>query len=160
MSGPLPLPDWAATRVARFVARRSDDQLRRVTPGPLRPLALRTIMRVLPTRIDPAAAKDVQAVIEMRIRPRAGGNGHAPDVYELVVDQGRCTVSHRPSGQAAATLTLGGADLVRLATGAAAWPQLMGRGRLQIVGDPFVALRFPALFRLPAKPLGDAARAA
>ena len=32
-----------------------------------------------------------------------------------------------------------------------AWPQLMSSGRLELSGDPFLALRFPSLFRLPAR---------
>jgi uncharacterized protein YjeT (DUF2065 family) len=151
MSGPLPLPDWAASRLARAVAALSDKQLRIVGRGPVRRLVLATIMRVLPTRIDRAAAANLEAVIELRIRAANGGGGGRPDHYELVVDHGRCRVRHRPSERAAVTLTLGGSDLVRLATGAASWPQLLGDGRLQLTGDPFLALRFPALFRLPAR---------
>lgn len=151
MSSPLPLPDWAASRVARAVAARTDEQLRVVGRGPVRRAVLWTIMRVLPTRIDRAAARELDAVIEFRIRPPGGATGAVPDRYELVVDHGRCRVRHRPSERASVTLTLGGSDLVRLATGAASWPQLLGDGRLQLSGDPFLALRFPMLFRLPSK---------
>jgi len=30
-------------------------------------------------------------------------------------------------------------------------PQLLASGRLELAGNPFVALRFPGLFRLPAR---------
>jgi hypothetical protein len=35
-------------------------------------------------------------------------------------------------------------------SGAATFPQLLASGRLELAGNPFVALRFPGLFRLPA----------
>jgi hypothetical protein len=117
----------------------------------LRRGAVWTIMHGLPVRFDGDAARDLDTVIEVRIRPAAAPNGAAPDCYELVIERGRCRVRHRPSPRAAVAVTIGGADLVRLAAGTAAWPQLLGDGRLQLAGDPFLALRFPTLFRLPAK---------
>jgi hypothetical protein len=29
------------------------------------------------------------------------------------------------------------------------WPRLLASGRFQLTGDPFLALRFASLFRLP-----------
>ncbi|MGZ6663052.1 MAG: hypothetical protein ACXVHL_37705, partial [Solirubrobacteraceae bacterium] len=52
--------------------------------------------------------------------------------------------------RAVATIAL--ADLVRLSLGLVGWPKLMSCGRLELSGDPFLALRFPLLFRLPAEP--------
>jgi hypothetical protein len=40
--------------------------------------------------------------------------------------------------------------MVRLVSGAVGWPELLSNGRLVMSGDPFLALRFPILFRLPA----------
>lgn len=49
-------------------------------------------------------------------------------------------------------------DAIRVA--AVGWPELMPSRRLVLAGDPFLALRFPSLFRLPAGdpvvPLGSA----
>ena len=116
----------------------------------LRRGAVWTIMHGLPVRFDGEAARDLDTVIEVRIRAAAAANGVPPDCYELAIAHGRCRVRHRPSPRAAVTVTVGGADLVRLAARTAAWPQLLGAGRLQLAGDPFLALRFPTLFRLPA----------
>jgi hypothetical protein len=41
--------------------------------------------------------------------------------------------------------------MIRLASGAVGWPALLSSGRLEFSGDPFLALRFPTLFRLPAQ---------
>ncbi len=41
--------------------------------------------------------------------------------------------------------------MVRLVTGDAGWPELLAERRLELSGDPFLALRFPSLFGLPAQ---------
>jgi hypothetical protein len=38
-----------------------------------------------------------------------------------------------------------------MVSGAASFPELLAWGRLELGGDPFLALRFPSLFRLPAR---------
>jgi hypothetical protein len=104
-----------------------------------RPVTHRMILRVLPAaisrRFDPDAAGDLRAVYELAVRdPR----GREPARFELTVAEGRCVVNLGPASDPDATATLGADDLIRMASGAA--------------GFPFLALRFPALFRLPARP--------
>jgi hypothetical protein len=38
-----------------------------------------------------------------------------------------------------------------MVAGAISFPELLASGRLELAGDPFVALRFPGLFRLPTR---------
>ena len=45
--------------------------------------------------------------------------------------------------------SIGADDLILLAGGAVTWPQLLSSGRFELTGDPFLALRFASLFRLP-----------
>ena len=52
---------------------------------------------------------------------------------------------------AAARALVGADDLIRLAGGAATWPELISSGRFELSGDPFLALRFASLFRLPVR---------
>ena len=49
--------------------------------------------------------------------------------------------------------------MIRLVSGSAGWPELVSGGRLELSGDPFLAIRFPSLFRLPATPAHAAAQA-
>jgi hypothetical protein len=57
----------------------------------------------------------------------------------------------RPGAPAhsAARASIGADDLILLAGGAVTWPQLLSSGRFELTGDPFLALRFAGLFRLP-----------
>ena len=56
-----------------------------------------------------------------------------------------------PPSSPAARATIGSDDLILLATGAASWPELLSSGRFELTGDPFLALRFASLFRLPVE---------
>ncbi len=113
-------------------------------------MILRALPRAIAGRFDPGAAGDLQALFELRVRDPGGG---APERFWLSVAAGRCEVSSLAagsSGAVGASVTVGAGDLIRLVTGAAGWPALLSAGRLELDGDPFLALRFPTLFRLPA----------
>jgi hypothetical protein len=56
-----------------------------------------------------------------------------------------------PIAGAGATVTIAAQDTIRVGAGAVAWPELLSSGRLVLAGDPFLALRSPSLFRLPAR---------
>ncbi len=112
---------------------------------------LRIIERTIPHRFDPEAAGDLDAVFELRVRdPR----GLEPARFALTVSDRRCEVRAGPASDPVAIATLGADDLIRLVSGAVGFPQLLASGRLELAGNPFVALRFPGLFRLPARAVG------
>ncbi len=96
---------------------------------------------------DRHSARDLTATLELRVRVARRRQGMA---FALEIEDGRLRV--RPGAPAApgATVTIGVGDLLRLGVGSAAWPQLLSNGRLELSGDPFLALRLPSLFRLPA----------
>lgn len=102
---------------------------------------VRALPALLPRRFDPQAAGDLEAVFELQV-------GAAP-LTVRVSDRG-CRVRRGGCAQAGARLELSCRDLVGMVAGEAAWPQLLSAGRLRLAGDPFLAMRFPPLFRLPA----------
>ena len=104
------------------------------------------IERALPRLFDPEAAGDLDASFALEIR------GRRPVVRTLTVRDRRLTVSRGRPQNAGATVLVGAGDMVRLATGDTGWPALLAEGRLELAGDPFLALRFPRLFGLPAEP--------
>ncbi len=117
-----------------------------------RPLSRRLILaglpHALPAVFDPASAGDLTAVYELRVREP----GHtSPARFAISIAGRRCRVEvgDAPSPGAAVELTVG--DIIRLASGAAGWPEMLSSGRLQLSGDPFLALRFPNLFRMPVR---------
>ncbi|HEY5318705.1 MAG TPA: SCP2 sterol-binding domain-containing protein [Solirubrobacteraceae bacterium] len=104
---------------------------------------------LIPRLFDPAMAGDLDASFELRIRDPHGGD---PDVSSVVVAQGKCRVVLGPTPPARVVVTTGADDIVRMASGEIGWPQLVSAGRLILWGDPYLALRFPLLFGLPAGP--------
>jgi hypothetical protein len=116
-----------------------------------RPIPHRVILRVLPRaiprRFDPEAARDLEATFELCVR---NPGGREPARFAVRIERGRCDIRPGPAPDAGASATVGADDLIRMVSGAAGWPELLAAGRLELAGDPFLALRFPGLFKLPA----------
>jgi hypothetical protein len=110
------------------------------------------IVRALPSairrRFDRTSARDLEAVLELAVRdPR----GRDPARFELAIAGERCRVRARVPERPGARALIGSDDLILLACGAARWPELLSSGRFELSGDPFLALRFASLFRLPVE---------
>ena len=122
----------------------------------------RLVVTALPQRFDTGAADGIDAVIELRVRDAGGPSALAR--YDLLIRDGRCRVRQAAGDGAGAAFTIGLGDLLRLGLGVARWYDLLGTGRLEMRGDPFVALRFPAMFRLararPRRSQGQGGRSA
>jgi hypothetical protein len=131
------------SEVLKSALRRGGERVaaleRRPVPRRVTLLAIPAAMRRM---FDPAAAGDLEAVFELRV---TGGAR-----YAIRVAGGACDVTREAAPEAGAAVEIGADDMVRLASGAVPWPALLAGGRLTLSGDPFLALRFPRLFRLPA----------
>jgi hypothetical protein len=95
------------------------------------------------------AAEGLTATLELRVRVRPTWRALP---FRLRIEDGRMRMRPGavPDAQARATVFAG--DLVRLAVGRTGWPKLLASGRLELTGDPFLALRLPLLFGLRAAP--------
>ena len=127
--------------------RRIGEGIARLARGRLgHRLLVRALPRAIRGRFDPVAAGDLNATMELAVRHPHGG---AATRYELTIAGDRCQVRPGAPPQPGARATIGADDLIRLASGAVGWPQLLSSGRFELTGDPFLALRFASLFRLP-----------
>ncbi len=84
-------------------------------------------------------------MIEWHLTGRLDG-GH--DVRQLVIEDGAAAVLHGQPRRPHVTIVLDGVDFVLLATGNASGPALFVEGRLEIDGDPWLAMRMPRLFAI------------
>jgi hypothetical protein len=107
---------------------------------------LTALSRAIAMRFDPAAAEGLDARLELALRDP---HGRPEARYGLEICGGRCSVRRGEVARAGARAAIGSDDLIKLATGAIAWPELFSSGRFELTGDPFLALRFASLFRLP-----------
>ncbi len=127
----------AGRRVARLDRRRTAHWI-----------MLRAMPRAIRMRFDPTSADGLDACFELAIRDPAGRD---PVCFELRIAEGRCEVQPGGAARAGARATIGADDLILLVSGAASWPELLSSGRFELDGDPFLALRFASLFRMPVQ---------
>jgi hypothetical protein len=110
-------------------------------------IVLRAIPRAIVMRFE-APTDQLEATLELAIRDP---QGRSPARFELAIAGQSCSVRPGAAQQPGARATLGSDDLILLASGAASWPELLSSGRFELAGDPFLALRFASLFRLPVQ---------
>lgn len=124
-------------RLVRWLARRDRGRVAHA-------LILAALPRAIARRFDAAASDDLDATLQLTIR-----HDSRPASYALAITGARCTVRSGAPAHAHARAEIGADDLILLAGGAVTWPQLLSSGRFTLTGDPFLALRFASLFRLP-----------
>jgi hypothetical protein len=107
-------------------------------------MILALLPRAIALRFDPTAAHDLEATLGLAIRHES-----RPASYALAIADARCRVQPGSPTRAGARASIGADDLILLAGGVVTWPQLLSSGRFELSGDPFLALRFAGLFRLP-----------
>jgi hypothetical protein len=117
-----------------------------------RPMPHRIILLFVPQAMkvmfDPTQAVALDCVIELRVTDPAGG---APTPFTITINGGACKIKRGAAPHPGAGATLRADDMVRLASGAVGWPELLAANRLGLFGDVFLAVRIPRLFRLPAQ---------
>ncbi len=124
-------------RLARWLARRDRGRV-------MHRIIIVALPRAIARRFDAAAALDLEATLQLTIRHRS-----QPAAFTLAIAGARCAVRSGAPAHAGARATIGADDLILLAGGAVTWPRLLSSGRFELSGDPFLALRFASLFRLP-----------
>ena len=136
--------------VATAVAMTSGKHMRAVMDGGFRPIVLEEVFRRFPDFIDSGKAADLQLCVGFRIGGRADGE---VDRYTVRVSGGTCTVeTDPPEGQRRdATISLDGADFLRLATGQLNPVRGVLTGAMKVKGDRAKALALNAVM-VPPQP--------
>jgi hypothetical protein len=104
--------------------------------------ALRALPQLLEQRFSPEAAGELRTLYELRVLAPSGA---VEERFALRVADGRLRVERRAAPEAVAWVSVGLGDMIRVASGAVPLWGLMAEKRLDIGGEPFTALRFPAL---------------
>ncbi len=139
-------------QAAAAVAQATPEQLAQGMRSEMRGQILDQVFARMREHIKGERAKSIDAVVHWKIGGRPDGG---EDVYEVVIRGGGCEVSSDPKEQPRVTLSLEGADFLRLVTGNANGPELFMTGKLRIEGDLAFASALPALFTIPrAQPSG------
>ena len=115
--------------------------------------------RAMVRRFDPTAATGLTATLALTLRDP---HGRADTIYTVTIADQKCDVIPGAPPSPGARASIASDDLILLAGGVVGWPQLLSSGRFALTGDPFLALRFAGLFRLPVEldPVGAPAAGA
>ncbi|MEO6472234.1 MAG: SCP2 sterol-binding domain-containing protein [Aeromicrobium sp.] len=135
-----------AIEVAGIIAESKDSYLRDVMKGGFREVILTEIFRRFPEYIDSNRAKNLELNIGFKI---AGGTGDA-DRFLVEIDKGTVTVTRDGEGERKATIALGGAEFLKLATGNLNPTMAFIRGSLKVRGDISAALSLSSVMRIPS----------
>jgi putative sterol carrier protein len=140
-------PMQVADGVARAVRGAPSHRLERLMRSPARRAVLEAIFWQMPKHVDREQAKGMNSSIRWEITGRSDGE---TDVYQLEFKGGECTVVRGPSGSdPKLTITVDGAEFLRLATGNSDPLQAYFRGRIGLAGDVMMAAKASSLFRTP-----------
>jgi putative sterol carrier protein len=136
--------------VATAVATTSGKHMRAVMEGGFRPVVLEEVFRRFPDFIDAEKAAAMQLCVGFRIAGRKDGE---VDRYTVHVSDGVCTIeTDPPEGQTRdATITVDGADFLRLATGQLHPVRGVLTGALKVKGDRAKALALNGVM-IPPQP--------
>ncbi len=134
--------------VATAVATTSGKHMRGVMEGGFRPIVLEEVFRRFPDFIDTGKALTLRLDVGFRIGGRKDGE---VDRYCVHIEDGVCTIeTDPPEGQRRdATITVEGADFLRLATGQLHPVRGVLTGALKVKGDRSKALALNAVMMPP-----------
>jgi putative sterol carrier protein len=139
-------PAQVGDRIASLLGSVPDPQLEHLMQSPARRVVLDVVFSQMPRRFDRTRAAGVDSTVRWRItRP-----GADPDVYQLEIEDGQCRVVRAtPDRDARVTITIDGADFLRLILGSSDAMQAYFAGRLELSGDIMHAAKLTLLFRTP-----------
>jgi putative sterol carrier protein len=141
--------DTAAVDPQQFAAQLADtpdEQLEAGMKSEARPMVLDEIFKRMGEFLKPETAQGVDAVVHWKILDRPDGGF---DHYELVIKDGRATVTNEPRHEPRVTFQVGPVDFLKLVTGNANGPILFTTGKLKISGDLVFAAQIAGMFRIP-----------
>jgi putative sterol carrier protein len=136
--------------VATAVATTSGKHMRAVMEGGFRPIVLEEVFRRFPDFVDTGKARTMQLSVGFRIGGRRDGG---VDRYCVHIEEGACIIeTEPPEGQRRdATISIDGADFLRLATGQLNPVRGVLTGAMKVKGDRAKALALNAVM-VPPQP--------
>ncbi len=101
------------------------------------------VFRAMPRAVRRKALERERVVVEWHVTGRRDGKH---DVRQLVIEEGGAVVLEGQTREADLAIELDGVDFLLLTTGNASGQTLFVDGRVEIDGDPWLAMRMPRLF--------------
>lgn len=142
-------PEHVAVGFSRVVGATPPERLDQMMRSPVRRVVLEAIFRQMPQRLDRKSAAGITTAIRWCITGRPDGG---TDVYQVEIENGSCRVRRGEGGpEPRVTITLDGAEFLRVATANTEPTQAYFKGRISLSGDVMLAARMRSLFRSPGR---------
>ena len=135
-----------AKELAKLVKSTPDSKIAEVMQGDLRGKVLDEVFNRMPSLFRPEKAGSTNAVIHWNITGRPDGG---TDTYEIVVENGTCTLSPAPQREPRLSLTLGPVDFLKIVSGNGNPMMMFMTGKLKAKGDLGLAAQIANLFDIP-----------
>jgi hypothetical protein len=145
-------PAQLADGITRFVRDAPAERIEQLMRSPARRPILDGIFWQMPKQIDPKRAAGVTTSVRWCITGRSDGG---IDSYKLAIDDGRASTGRVDTGRVEGhethrlTITLDGAEFVRIATGNSEPMEAYFKGRVLLAGDIMFAASLGSMFKMP-----------
>ncbi len=133
-------------KFAQIVKSAPDSQIQEVMSGDLRGKILDEVFGRMPSLFRPDRAGSTNAVIHWNITGRPDGG---TDTYEVVIENGACTLSPSPERDPKLSLTMGPVEFLKVVSGAGNPVMMFMTGKLKAKGDLGLAANIANLFDIP-----------
>jgi hypothetical protein len=131
---------------AKLVKSTPDSQIAELLSGEHRKAALDAIFAKFPDLFRPDRAGSTNAVIHWSV---SGAPDGGTDTYELVIADGKCTLSPKPEHDPKLAITVGPVDFVKVVSGNGNPMMMFMTGKLKAKGDLGLAANIANLFDIP-----------
>jgi putative sterol carrier protein len=131
---------------AQLVKTTPDSQLAQLMQSDLRAKILDEVFERMPSLFRADRAGNTNAVIHWNITGRPDGG---TDTYEVVIENGACSVSDPVGREPKLSLTLGPVDFLKVVSSNANPVMMFMTGKLKAKGDLGLAANIANLFDLP-----------
>ncbi|MEH0935693.1 SCP2 sterol-binding domain-containing protein [Micromonospora psammae] len=131
---------------AQLVKSTPDDKVAEVMSGDLRGKILSEVFGRMPQLFRADRAGSTNAVIHWNITGRPDGG---TDTYEVIVENGTCTVNESATRDPKLSLTMGPVEFLKIVSGGANPVMMFMTGKLKAKGDLGLAANIANLFDIP-----------
>ncbi|SCE67828.1 SCP-2 sterol transfer family protein [Micromonospora viridifaciens] len=131
---------------AQLVKSTPDDKIAAVMSGELRGKILSEVFNRMPSLFRADRAGSTNAIIHWNVTGRPDGG---TDTYEIVIENGTCTVTDAPARDPKLSLTMGPVDFLKIVSGGGNPVMMFMTGKLKAKGDLGLAANIANLFDIP-----------
>jgi putative sterol carrier protein len=131
---------------AQLVKNTPDAKIKEVMQSDQRSKILDEIFSRMPALFRADRAGSTNAVIHWNVGDRPDGGA---DTYELVIADGKCTLSPSPQHDPKLSLNLGSVEFLKVVTGTGNPVMMFMTGKLKAKGDLGLAANIANLFDIP-----------